>query len=94
MDIFILEDYILQSFVLLGAFFFLLPFGVLELIKEKNKKIDLFTQCKLKKIGIVAYQNFVQENPFTAKQKTAQFMREVYNNGNLNKKYDLIRRAK
>lgn len=93
MDTFILEDYILQSIILLGFFVFLSPFAILELV-QKNKKIDLFTQCKLKKIGIVAYQNFVQENPFTAKQKTAQFMREVYKNGNLNKKYDLIRRAK
>ncbi len=93
MDTFILEDYILQSIILLVFFVFLSPFAILELV-QKNKKIDLFTQCKLKKIGIVAYQNFVQENPFTAKQKTAQFMREVYKNGNLNKKYDLIRRAK
>ena len=91
MDTFILEDYLLQSIILLG--FFLSPFAILELVQKRNKKIDLFTQCKLKKIGIVAYQNFAAQDPFTAKEKTAQFMREVYKNGNLNQKYDLIRRA-
>ena len=91
MDTFILEDYLLQSIILLG--FFVSPFAILELVQKRNKKIDLFTQCKLKKIGIVAYQNFAAQDPFTAKEKTAQFMREVYKNGNLNQKYDLIRRA-
>ena len=79
MDTFILEDYLLQAIILLGFFVFLSPFAILELV--------------LKKIGIVAYQNFAAQDPFTAKEKTAQFMREVYKNGNLNQKYDLIRRA-
>ncbi|DAB25697.1 TPA: hypothetical protein CPT85_02135 [Candidatus Gastranaerophilales bacterium HUM_21] len=93
MDKFIFEDYLLQAIILLGFFVFLSPFAILELVQKRNKKIDLFTQCKLKKIGIVAYQNFAAQDPFTAKEKTAQFMREVYKNGNLNQKYDLIRRA-
>lgn len=72
----------------------MLPFAISELVqKRKNKNIDLFTQCKLKKIGIVAYKNFQQQNPLTAKQKTAEYMREVYKTGKLNAKYDLIRRA-
>ena len=40
MDTFILEDYILQSIILLVFFVFLSPFAILELV-QKNKKIDL-----------------------------------------------------
>ena len=46
MDTFIFEDYLLQAIILLGFFVFLSPFAILELVQKRNKKIDLFTQCK------------------------------------------------
>ena len=70
----------------------LIPFMVRELL-QKRKALDEFTRTKLMKVGRFAYDVFEKENKATAKERTAQFMREVYNNGELNNKYDLIKGA-
>lgn len=86
------EDFIYEAIVCFIWLMLLIPFMVRELL-QKRKALDEFTRTKLIKVGRFAYDNFVKENPKTAKERTAQFMREVYNNGELNNKYDLIKGA-
>lgn len=86
------EEFILEAVFLLACFLFLLPFLIAEVF-NKRKELDEFTRTKLMKVGRFAYDRFVKEDKSTAKQRTAQFMREVYNNGELNNKYDLIKGA-
>lgn len=86
------EEFIYEAIVCFIWLMLLIPFMVRELL-QKRKALDEFTRTKLIKVGRFAYDNFVKENPKTAKERTAQFMREVYNNGELNNKYDLIKGA-
>ena len=83
------EDFIYEAIVFFIWLMLLIPFMVRELL-QKRKALDEFTRTKLMKVGRFAYDNFVKENPKTAKERTAQFMREVYKNGELNNKYDLL----
>lgn len=71
MDTFILEDYLLQSIILLGFFVFLSPFAILELVQKRNKKIDLFTQCKLKKNWNCCLSKFCSPRPFYSEGKNS-----------------------
>lgn len=87
------EEFILEAVSLLACFLFLLPFLIAEVF-NKRKELDEFTRTKLMKVGRFAYDVFEKEDRATAKQRTAQFMREVYQNGELNKKYDLIKFTK
>lgn len=87
------EDFIYEAIALIATLLFLLPFLASELINRRNT-LDEFTRKKLMKIGRYAYDVFEKEDKLTAKQRTAQFMREVYQNGELNKKYDLIKFTK
>ena len=86
------EDFIYEAIVCFIWLMLLIPFMVRELL-QKRKALDEFTRTKLIKVGRFAYDVFEKENKATAKQRTAQFMREVYNNGELNNKYDLIKGA-
>lgn len=92
MDTYIYEEFLLQTIFLVAAVLFMLPFLIAELAVKKET-IDFFTRYRLKKVGRVAYKHFVKQDFTTAKQKTAQYMREVYNKGLLNEKYDIARRA-
>ena len=83
------EDFIYEAIVFFIWLMLLIPFMVRELL-QKRKALDEFTRTKLMKVGRFAYDRFVKEDKSTAKQRTAQFMREVYNNGELNNKYDLL----
>ena len=83
------EDFIYEEIVCFIWLMLLIPFMVLELLK-KRKVLDEFTRTKLMKVGRFAYDRFVKEDKSTAKQRTAQFMRDVYNSGELNNKYDLL----
>lgn len=86
------EEFIYEAIVCFICLMLLIPFMVRELL-QKRKVLDEFTRTKLMKVGRFAYDVFEKENKSTAKQRTAQFMREVYNNGELNNKYDLIKGA-
>lgn len=86
------EDFIYEAIVCVIWLMLLIPFMIRELL-QKRKVLDEFTRTKLMKVGRFAYDVFEKENKATAKQRTAQFMREVYNNGELNNKYDLIKGA-
>lgn len=83
------EDFIYEAIALAATLLFLLPFLASELI-NRRKTLDEFTRKKLMKIGRYAYDVFEKENKSTARQRTAQFMRDVYNSGELNNKYDLL----
>lgn len=83
------EEFMLEAVSLLACFLFLLPFLIAEVF-SRRKELDEFTRTKLMKVGRFAYDRFVKEDKSTAKQRTAKFMRDVYNSGELNNKYDLL----
>lgn len=82
------EEYILQSFVLIGFVSLLLVAFITEL-NEKRKKIDEFTYYKMKKIFKYVYLNVFNGN----KEQTVKYMKEIKRNNLINEKYDLIKEA-
>ena len=82
---YIQEEYILQSFVLIG-FVSLLLVALITELNEKRKKIDEFTYYKMKKIFKYAYLNVFNGN----KEQTVKYMKEIKRNNLINEKYDLI----
>ena len=81
------EEYILQSFVLIG-FISLLLVALITDLNEKRKKIDEFTYYKMKKIFKYVYFNVFDRD----KEKTVAFMKEIKRNNLINEKYDLIKK--
>lgn len=93
METYILEEFLLQKISIISFVVFMIPFAIKEILnKLKKRKIDFFSKYKYKKIALKAYPNFYAKNPQTAKQETAEFLREIYKNNLLNEKYDLLKR--
>lgn len=86
------EEFILETIAVVMFLAFMTPFALRELW-QRRQELDELSRLKLKKIGQKAYSIFVIENKSTAKQRTAQYMKEIYESGALNEKYDLLKGA-
>ena len=87
------EEFVLQNLVLIIPAFMLIMGAIAEIYDRflKPRIPDELTQRKLKKIAFVLYRFYAGEGSQLARKKTAKMLRELYNSGTINEKYDLLR---